>query len=124
MKRIEENNRNCELIKIRTVLQNNDAESGLSFFEEEHDIPFKIHKFYVLLDKERMNEVLSANNRCLLFCPFGVIGVDVVFDDECKTVRLDDPSIGMIVDSDSCISVEWVESGGVLCVATEENEIR
>ena len=109
-----------EVIKIRTALQKDDDTTGLSFFEGEHDIPFKIRRLYTIFEKEQNNQKgFHANKQSwhLLFCPYG--DIDVMLDNgkEIKVVSLSDPSVGLMLHPSIWREIFWRKTGSVLCVA-------
>ena len=109
-----------EIIKIRTALQREDKSSGLSFFEGEHDIPFKISRLYTIFESDQENQKgFHAHKQSwhLLFCPYGEIDVIVDTGRERKTISLDTPSIGLILHPSIWREMIWKKSGSILCVA-------
>ncbi len=109
-----------EVIKIRTALQKNDTNTGLSFFEGEHDIPFRITRFYTIFESEQDKQKgFHAHKQSwhLLFCPYGRIDVMVDTGRDRKTITLDDPSVGLILQPRIWREILWKKSGSVLCVA-------
>ena len=109
-----------EVIKIRTALQKNDKETGLSFFEGEHDIPFRISRFYTIFESEQDNQNgFHAHKQSwhLLFCPYGSIDVIVDTGKERETINLSEPSTGLILHPSVWREMYWKRAGSVLCVA-------
>lgn len=109
-----------EVVKIRTALQKNDPNTGLSFFEGEHDIPFRISRLYTIFEAEQEKQKgFHAHKQSwhLLFCPYGSINVMVDTGKERKTVLLDDPSTGLILHPSVWREMVWKKPGSVLCVA-------
>lgn len=108
-----------QLVKIRTAITSDDMESGLSFFESERDIPFKINRFYCIYEKNNQKGFhLHKQSWQLLFCPYGAI--DVFVDDgiERRTISLDNPSKGLVLHPGIWREIVWKEENSVLCVAT------
>lgn len=109
-----------EVIKIRTALQKDDKNTGLSFFEGEHDIPFRISRFYTIFESEQDNQNgFHAHKQSwhLLFCPHGSIDVIVDTGKERETINLSDPSTGLILHPSVWREMYWKRTGSVLCVA-------
>lgn len=109
-----------EIIRIRTAFQKNDTNTGLSFFEGEHDIPFRITRFYTIFESEQDKQKgFHAHKQSwhLLFCPYGRIDVMVDTGRDRKTITLDDPSVGLILQPRIWREILWKKSGSVLCVA-------
>lgn len=109
-----------EIIKIRTVMNKDAGNSGLSFVEGEHDIPFDIKRMYfVYKDEEEMQKGFHPHKQSwhLLFCPNGRI--DVIIDNGTKreTVSLDSPEKGLILHPGLWREIIWKEEKSVLCVA-------
>ena len=109
-----------EVVKIRTALQKDDNNTGLSFFEGEHDIPFRINRIYTIFESEQDNQKgYHAHKQSwhFLFCPFGSIAVIVDTGKERKTILLSDPSTGLILHPGLWREIVWKKSGSILCVA-------
>lgn len=109
-----------EVVKIRTALQKDSLGTGLSFFESEHDIPFKISRFYTIFESEQERQSgFHAHKQSwhLLFCPYGSIDVMVDTGKERKTINLSDPSTGIILHPSVWREMVWKRTGSVLCVA-------
>ena len=109
-----------EVIKIRTTLQKDDRKTGLSFFEGEHDIPFRISRLYTIYESEEDNQKgFHAHKQSwhLLFCPYGAIDVMIDTGKERKTINLADPSIGLILHPSVWREMIWKIEGSILCVA-------
>ena len=109
-----------EVVKIRTALQKDDKNTGLSFFEGEHDIPFRISRLYTIYESEQDKQRgYHAHKQSwhLLFCPYGSIDVIVDTGKERKTISLSDPSTGLILHPSVWREMYWRKPGSVLCVA-------
>lgn len=109
-----------EVVKIRTALQKNDKNTGLSFFEGEHDIPFQIRRLYTIFESEQENQMgYHAHKQSwhFMFCPYGSIDVLVDTGKERKTINLSDPSVGLILHPSVWREMIWKKTGSVLCVA-------
>ena len=109
-----------EVINIRTVLQKEDKNTGLSFFEVEHDIPFRISSLCMIFESEQDNQKgYHAHKQSwqLFFCPYGSIDITVDTGKERKTINLSEPSTGLILHPSVWREVYWKKPGSVLCVA-------
>ncbi len=109
-----------EVVKIRTALSKDDRTTGLSFFEGEHDIPFRISRLYTIYESEQDNQKgFHAHKQSwhLLFCPYGIIDIFIDTGKEKKTITLDDPSVGVILHPSVWREMYWKTHGSVLCVA-------
>ncbi len=109
-----------EVVKIRTALQKDDQNTGLSFFESEHDVPFRISRLYTIFETEQDKQKgYHAHKQSwhLMFCPYGSIDVLVDTGKERKTISLSDPSTGLILHPSVWREMLWRKSGSVLCVA-------
>lgn len=110
-----------KIINIRTIYQNNDKNTGLSFFEALHDIPFEINCFQVLYDVENFNlqsDYSDEKSWLLFFCPCGSVDVIINPSGENKIISLDSPGIGLILKSNIQGKIIWKQPGSVLCVAS------
>ena len=108
-----------DILKIQTALQKNEPRSGLSFFEGEHDIPFRINKLYAVFDKEQDHHTgYFPHNESwhLFFCPYGTIDAYVDTGKEQKHILLDNPSTGIILHPSVWREMRWKTPGSVLCV--------
>lgn len=110
-------------IKIRTAVTKNEVESGLSFLEGEQDIPFHIKRVYCIYETEGKKYCgfnAKERNQYFLFCPYGEI--DVLLDDGMKRemIALNEPSIGVILNSDIWCEIVWMQKSSVLCVAAHD----
>ncbi len=109
-----------EVVKIRTALQKEDIHSGLSFFEGEHDIPFRIARLYSIYESEQDHQKGFHPHKQswhLLFCPYGSIDVYIDTGKEERHIQLDDPSVGLILHPSVWREMTWKKRGSVLCVA-------
>ncbi len=120
-----------ELVKIRTALSKDDKSTGLSFFEAEHDIPFRISRFYTIFESEQDHQKGFHPHKQswhLLFCPYGSIDVQIDTGRERKTISLSDPATGLILHPSVWREMFWRKPGSVLCVAAsghyESNKLR
>lgn len=114
---------NYEVINIRTVMNEDLAYGGLSFFEGEHDIPFAIKRVYCIYETEAgLHRGYHAHklNYQMLFCPYGEI--DIILDDgkSREIVTLDSPSKGLLLYPGLWREMEWKKDKSVLCVAASE----
>ena len=113
-------NLDFEVVKIRTALQKDDKSTGLSFFESEHDIPFRITRLYTIFESEKDKQRGFHPHKQswhLLFCPYGSIEVILDTGKERKTITLSDPSTGLILHPSVWREMYWRKPGSVLCVA-------
>lgn len=109
-----------EIVKIRTAYVKEAPNTGLSFFEGEHDIPFQIRRLYTIYEMEQEKQRgFHAHKQSwhLLFCPYGSIDVMLDTGKERKTVSLSDPSTGLILHPSVWREMIWKKAGSVLCVA-------
>ena len=109
-----------EVVKIRTALVKDGADTGLSFFEGERDIPFRIARVYAVYESEQERQKgYHAHKQSwhLLFCPYGSIDVVVDTGRERKIIALNDPSTGLILHPGVWREMLWKRPGSVLCVA-------
>lgn len=109
-----------EVMKIRTAVQKNDNNTGLSFFEGEHDIPFKISRLYTLYESEQEKQKgFHAHKQSwhFMFCPYGNIDIRIDTGREQKTISLSDPSVGLILHPSVWREMYWRNPDSVLCVA-------
>lgn len=110
-----------QLISIKTVMTNNNLESGLSFFEGEHDIPFKINRLYCTYENEEKKLKGFHSDKQgwqLMFCPYGIIELIIDDGEKKEKILLDKPSVGLILRPGVCHEINWKRSNSVLCVAT------
>ena len=113
-------NLSYEVVKIRTALQKNDADTGLSFFEAEHDIPFRISRLYTIYESEQEKQrgfYAHKQSWHLLFCPYGSIDVIVDTGKKRETIALHAPSAGLILHPSVWREIIWKKQNSVLCVA-------
>ncbi len=110
-----------KVVNIRTSSLKNDNSSGLSFFEGEHDLPFKINSFYSFFeggqDKQRGFHAHKQSWQ-FLFCPYGAVNVFIDTGTEKRHVLLDKPSVGLILHPRVWRDITWENEGSVLCVAS------
>ena len=109
-----------EVVKIRTVLQNSDEPTGLSFFEGYHDIPFPINRLYMIYENaQNKQNGFHAQKQSwhLFFCPFGSIRIIVDDGKTKREVLLDSPSKGLLLHPGIWRDIVWNTAGSVLCVA-------
>ncbi len=109
-----------QIINIKTVIMDNGLESGLSFFEGEHDIPFKINCLYCVYESEKNNLKGFYTNKQsyqLMFCPYGIIEVLIDDGNKKEKVLLDNPSVGLILPLGIWREVTWKKSDSIFCVA-------
>jgi dTDP-4-dehydrorhamnose 3,5-epimerase-like enzyme len=112
-----------EIIKIRTISDDDPDYGRLSFVEAEKDIPFPIKRiYYIYRTGQGYHRGFHAHkhNWQLLFCPFG--SIDIIVDDSKmrETITLDHPSKGLILHPGIGREMVWNQSDSVLCVAASE----
>lgn len=109
-----------EVVKIRTALQEDKKDTGLSFFESEHDVPFRVSRIYTIFNSEQDNQRgYHAHKQSwhLLFCPYGSIDVIIDTGRERKVISLSHPSTGLILHPSVWREMYWKKDDSVLCVA-------
>lgn len=111
------------IIDIKTITAEEPGYGRLTVLESRRDIPFPIRRVYWITETEAdLHRGFHAHklNCQLLFCPYGVI--DIILDDGKKkdTVRLDDPTIGLILMPGLWREMIWVEKKSVLGVLASE----
>ena len=111
------------ILHVKTV-QDKDAKYGnLTFLEEKRDIPFTIRRVYWITETEaNLQRGFHAHklNCQLLFCPHGVIDINLDDGEEKTTVTLDKPGKGLLLMPGLWREMVWKESGSVLCVLASE----
>jgi len=107
-----------QIINIKTIVTDNDLEAGLSFFEGEHDIPFKIERLYCVYENKKLKGFHpNKQSGQLMFCPYGAIEILVDDGDRREAVLLNSPSVGIILPPGIWREITWKKSDSVLCVA-------
>lgn len=106
---------------IRTV--GSEGKGRLSFFEGTHDVPFEIKRVYYIYGvPEGIERGGHAHRKLsqLLVCTYG--SIEILLDDgfEHRTVLLDDPSKGLLVEGFIWREMRWLKEGSVLMVAASE----
>ena len=107
-----------EIINIKTIKTNGLGE--LSFFESMRDIPFQIKRVYFITNvKQGIQRGGHAhkNLRQLLFCPYGSIVIKLDNGYEKKSVILDKPEKGLILENNIWRDMLWEQDNSILCVA-------
>lgn len=107
-----------EIINIKTIKTNGMGE--LSFFESMRDIPFQIKRVYFITNvKQGIQRGGHAhkNLRQLLFCPYGSIVIKLDNGYEKKSVILDKPEKGLILENNIWRDMLWEQDNSILCVA-------
>lgn len=111
----------CKIIHIKTVPTVDAGE--LSFFEEEHDVPFKIKRIYYISkvpEGTRRGFHAHKNLKQLLFCPYGRIQLILENKNGREEIELSDPSIGVVIEEVIWREMLWIQKDSVLCVAASE----
>ncbi len=101
-------------------MQKDDKRTGLSFFESEHDIPFRISRLYSIYESEQDKQKGFHPHKQswhLLFCPYGQVDVLIDTGKERRVISLSDPSVGLILNPNVWREMSCKIPGSVLCVA-------
>ncbi len=112
-----------KVIDVKTINADNAEYGSLSFLEGKKDIPFPIRRVYWITETEAsLHRGFHAHkaNCQLLFCPYGEI--DIILDDgkTKDTVKLDEPSKGLLLMPGLWREMVWIKSESVLCVLASE----
>ncbi len=111
------------VLNVKTI-RNKDAKYGsLTFLEGKRDIPFSIRRVYWITETEaNLQRGFHAHkqNCQLLFCPHGVININLDDGEEKTTVTLDEPGKGLMLMPGLWRDMVWKQSGSVLCVLASE----
>ena len=118
---MELNKSGYKLIKLN--IRETDGMGSLGFFEELKDLSFSIKRIYYIFDvKKGIQRGGHAHKKLkqMLFCPYG--SIEIILDDsKTKTsIMLDDPSVGLELDSCLWRDMIWHRDDSVLCVAASE----
>jgi dTDP-4-dehydrorhamnose 3,5-epimerase-like enzyme len=110
-----------KVIEINTI--KSFGMGSLSFFEAEKDIAFQIRRIYFIYEVEQNVQRGGHAHKTLkqfLFCPYG--SVEIILDNgqERKSVMLDEPNKGLIIEPCIWRDMIWLESNSVLCVAASD----
>lgn len=111
----------CKIIHIKTIPTLGAGE--LSFFENLHDIPFKIRRIYYISkvpEGVRRGFHAHKNLKQLLFCPYGRIQIILENKNGREEIELSDPSIGIVIEEPTWREMVWLQKESVLCVAASE----
>lgn len=112
-----------DLINLKTVMNKNPDLGGLTFCEGENDIPFQIRRiYYIYQTKKNEHRGFHAHktNWQLLCCPYGSIDIILTDGTEVETIRLDDPSKGLVLHPGLWREMIWQKDESVLFVAASE----
>lgn len=112
-----------QMIQLKTVWNKDSKFGGLSIIESERDIPFAIKRIYCIYetkDNQHTRFDVHEKDRQLLFCPYGAVDVMLTDETEKKIITLDNPSKGLIINSELCWEIIWKNDNSVLCVASSE----
>lgn len=107
-----------KIVKINTVLQE-DNETGLSFFESEQDIPFRINRLYTIFKQEEDAQrgfYVYKQSWHMFICPYGEINIYIDTGKEKKNILLSRPSEGLILHPSVWREITWKMPESVLCV--------
>lgn len=112
------------IIKTVSIKSSVTPELGaLSFFEAEHDVPFKIKRIYYIYGVPKGGKRGGHAHKKLsqiLFCPYGSITIKLDDGTEKCDVLLDRPDKGLIVEHNMWRNMIWNRADSVLCVAASE----
>ena len=112
---------NCKIVKIKSIGTENAGQ--LSFFESNKDIPFDIKRIYYITnvpDGTRRGFHAHKALKQLLFCPYGEIMLLLDNGKEREEIILNDPSMGIVIDTPIWREMVWLKSNSILCVAASE----
>mgnify|MGYP003295366587 CR=1 FL=1 len=112
-----------DLLNLNAVKKDNPADGGITYFESEKDIPFKIRRvYYIFKTQEGMHRGFHAHklNWQLLFCPMGSIEIILNDGKETESVLLDSPSKGLVLHPGLWREMIWHKNDSILCVAASE----
>ena len=111
----------CRIVSVNTIPTVNAGE--LSFFESNRDVAFDIKRiYYISKVPEGMRRGYHAHKtlKQFLFCPYGKIQLILDDGNGREEITLDDPSIGILIDSPVWREMLWLEKDSVLCVVASE----
>lgn len=111
----------CKVIHIKTIPTVDAGE--LSFFEANHEVPFEIKRiYYISKVPEGVRRGYHAHKELkqLLFCPYGRIQLVLENQRGREEIELNDPSIGVVIDSCTWREMLWIQKDSVLCVAASD----
>lgn len=111
----------CKIMSVTTIPTVDAGE--LSFLEAEKDVPFEIKRLYYISkvpEGTRRGYHAHKTLKQLLFCPYGKIQLILDDGNVREEITLDDPSIGILVDSPVWREMLWLEKDSVLCVAASD----
>jgi WxcM-like, C-terminal. len=95
----------------------------LSFFESNRDIPFEIKRVYFTYDvpvngKRGMHA--HKNLQQVLWCPHGIIEVELDDGETKEAFLLDSPEKALLVGSGIWRDIYWRMENSILCVASSD----
>lgn len=111
----------CKILNIKTIPTLNAGE--VSFFEACKDIDFDIKRvYYISKVPEGIRRGFHAHKELkqILFCPYGKIQIILDNGTEREEITLDDPSVGIVLNSLVWREMLWLQKDSVLCVAASE----
>lgn len=111
----------CKVIHIKTIPTVDAGE--LSFFEANHEVPFEIKRiYYISKVPEGVRRGYHAHKELkqLLFCPYGRIQLVLENQRGREEIELNDPSMGVVIDSCTWREMLWIQKDSVLCVAASD----
>lgn len=112
---------NVRMIEIKTI--DSGYAGKLSFFEADKDIPFEIKRIYYIHGVPNHSKRGGHSHKKLkqmLFCPYGEIEIILDNGKERKSVILNDPSKGLLVENSLWREMIWHIDNSVLCVAASD----
>lgn len=110
-----------EVINIKTI--QTEKEGQLSFFEGEHSFPFPIKRIYYIHHVPvgaRRGAHAHKTLQQMLFCPYGSVTIFLNNGETEEQIRLDNPSIGIVLQPGLWRDILWNEDNSVLCVAASQ----
>ena len=111
----------CKILRIKTI--GTMGAGQLSFFESEHDCPFKIKRIYYITkvpEGQRRGYHAHKNLKQLVYCPYGEICFVLDDGNGREEIVLNDPSIAILIDKPMWREMLWIKKNSVLCVCASE----
>ena len=122
---LENKKMELRLINIKTIKKSfsGDDYGSLSFFESLSDIPFDFKRIYYITGvKAGMVRGFHAHKELkqFIFCPFGKIEMFLKDGDGEKSIILDKPNVGILIDHPVWREMKWLVDNSVLCVIASD----